>query len=105
MNINIKLADGNEFISYKDYTYSYGGCPTCNYGSEFINEITIITTHYTIEIKLNQMYGYAFSQSDAIKIFATNLHDMSEDEFVKYIDEAFHKYNALEKFEVTRKDG
>ena len=100
MNLNIKFSDGNELICYNDDSYHYGGCPTCNYGSEYINDITIDTTTYRIEATFNQMYEYAFTTSDAIKIFAVNLGGMTEDEFIKYIDEAFHKYNALEKFEV-----
>ena len=100
MNFNIKFADGKEFIDYYDDSYYYSGCPTCDYGSEYINEITIKTTSYRVEVKLNQMYEYAFSTADAIKMFAVNMRDMTEDEFIKHIDEAFHKYDALKEFEV-----
>lgn len=112
--LNIKFTDGNELISYDDDSYHYDGCPTCNYGSEYINEITIKTTNYTIDIKLNQMYDYAFSQADAIKIFAgADLRQMNESEFIDYIEKTFKegKWNtdswcwcpeSLQKFEVNK---
>lgn len=102
MNLGIQFADGNELINYDDDSYYYSGCPTCDYGSEYINDITIITTTYRIKVEFNQMYEYAFSSSDAIKIFAVNIGSMTEDEFIKYIDEAFHKYDALQHFTVRR---
>ena len=103
MNLNIKFADNNEFISYSDDTWASPGCPTCDYGSKYVNEITITTTHYRINIEIRQMYEYAFSEADAIKIFAVDLHSMTEAEFLGYIDAAFHKYDALEEFEIIER--
>lgn len=103
MNLNIKFADNNEFISYEDDSWASSGCPTCDYGSEYVNEITIITTNYRIEIVLNQMYEHAFSTAEAIKMFAVDLHSMTESEFLGYIDAAFHKYDALEEFEIIER--
>lgn len=34
----IKMLDGG-IVNYADDHYHYDGCPTCNYGSEYINEI------------------------------------------------------------------
>ncbi len=103
MNLNIKFADNNEFISYSDDTWSSPGCPTCDYGSKYVNEITIITTHYRVNIEIREMYEYAFSEADAIKMFAVDLHSMTEAEFLGYIDAAFHKYDALEEFEIIER--
>lgn len=98
--LNIELADGNKIINYSDDSYHYEGCPTCDYGSEYINNIMISTTNYIISAKFNQMYEYAFSAGAAIKIFAADLRSMTEKEFIEYIDSKFHKYDCLEKFEI-----
>lgn len=36
----IKMLDGG-ILNYADDHYHYDGCPTCDYGSEYINEIDI----------------------------------------------------------------
>ena len=100
--LNIKFADGNELISYDDDTYSSSGCPTCDYGSEYVNEITIRTTNYNVNININCMYEFGFSISDAIKMFAVDLKGMTEVEFIEYIKEEFEKVNGLKRFEVTK---
>lgn len=101
--LNIAFADENELIDLDEDSYSYGGCPTCDYGSQYINEITLYTTNYTIEAVFNQMYEYAFSTADAIKILAVDLRSMTEEDFVKHIDTKFHEFDALEKFEIINK--
>lgn len=103
MDLNIKFADNNEFISYSDDSWFSPGCPTCDYGSKYVNEISIITTHYRIDITLRQMYEYAFSTADAIKILAVDLRGMTEEEFLSYIDKEFHKYDALDEFEIIKR--
>ena len=98
--LNIALADGNELVSLEEDHRSYGGCPTCDYGSEYINEITIRTTNHTIEAVFNQMYEYAFSIEDGIRILAVDLGSMTEDELIQHLDTKFHEFDALENFEI-----
>lgn len=43
----IKMIDGG-IANYEDNSYRFCGCPTCDYGSEYINEIDITLTHYKI---------------------------------------------------------
>lgn len=103
--LHIKFADGNELEYYNDSTYCYGGCPTCDYGSEYINEISIWTTNYHIDIELNQMYEYAFSTADAIMIFAIDMHNMSEKQFLDYVKTKFEEYDStLKKFEIKERE-
>ena len=102
-NLNIAFADGNELLGLDEDHYSYGGCPTCDYGSEYINEITLYTTNYIIETVFNQMYEYTFSVSDGIRILAVDLGSMTESEFIQYIDTKFHEFDTLEKFEIINK--
>lgn len=98
--LNIKFADGNEFIGYEDDSYNYAGCPTCDYGSEYINDVEVNTTNYRITATFNRMYEYAFSTAEAIRIFAVDLKNMTEKEFVDHIDKEFHEIGTLEKFEI-----
>ena len=103
--LNIKFADGNELLSYNDYSDYSPGCPTCDYGSKYINAIDIFTTNYHIEITFNQMYRYAMETAQLIVIFArADYNHISEEEFVKYIDEQFHEIGEPEKFEVTKRE-
>ena len=91
MNLNIKFADGNELISYHDDTEAYAGCETCDYGSEYINNICVETSNYHIYACFNQMYNFAFSSADAIKIFAVGIVNMTEEQFVEYLEKEFNK--------------
>ena len=91
MNLNIKFADGNELINYNDDTEHYDGCETCDYGSMYINDITVETTNYNISAHFNQMYEYAFSSADAIKIFAVGITAMTEEQFVEYLEKEFNE--------------
>ena len=82
----IKMLDGG-ILNYADDCYYYDGCPTCNYGSEYINEIDITLTHYTIHVKTNQMYEYVLSEGQMMKLFLTEyntIQTMTEKEFVDW---------------------
>ena len=103
-DLNLLFADGNKLISYNDDTYHTPGCPTCDYGSSYVNEITIVTTNYRIDIELRQMYAYSFSTADAIAIFAVDLSNMTEQDFINHIDKRIHEYDALEEYYVTRRN-
>ena len=101
--LNLLFADGNKLISYNDDSHRTLGCPTCNYGSSYVNEITIVTTHYRIDIELRQMYEYSFSTADAIRLFAVDLSSMTEQDFINHIDKRIHEYDALDEYHVTRR--
>lgn len=101
----IKMLDGG-IVNYEDDSYHYDGCPTCNYGSEYITEIDITLVHHTIHVKTNQMYEYALSEGQMIRLFLTNydtIRTMTEKEFIdwfkaKLIDIAYEE--GIEEFEV-----
>lgn len=83
----IKMLDGG-LLNYNDNSYSYGGCPTCDYGSEYITEIYITLTKYKIYVKTNQMYEYALSEGDIMKLFLTNYNEiqaMTEIDFKEWL--------------------
>lgn len=101
----IKMTDGG-IVNYEDNCYHYDGCPTCNYGSEYINEIDITLVHHAIHVKTNQMYEYAISEGQMVRLFLTEyntIQTMTEKEFIDWfkaslIDIAYEK--AIEEFEV-----
>ena len=83
----IKMIDGG-ILNYVDDNYHYDGCPTCDYGSEYINEIDITLVHHTIHIKTNQMYNYALSEGQMIRLFLTEydtIRTMTEKEFIDWL--------------------
>lgn len=85
----IKMTDGG-LINYEDDCYNYGGRPTCDYGSEYINEIDIILTQYKIHIKTNQMYEYVLSEGQMMRLFLSEyntIQTMTEKEFVDWFKE------------------
>lgn len=84
--ILIKLTDGG-LVDYKDDVEYNSGCPTCDYGSEYINYITLYLTKYKVEVALNKMYGYLISQGDIIKWFLSEydyFKVMSEIDFIRW---------------------
>lgn len=101
----IKMLDGG-ILNYVDDNYHYDGCPTCNYGSEYITEVDITLVHHTIHIKTNQMYEYALSEGQMIRLFLTEydaIRAMTEKEFIdwfkaKLIDIAYEE--SIEEFDV-----
>lgn len=80
----IKMLDGG-MVNYSDDCYHYDGCPTCDYGSEYINEVDITLTKYTIHVRTNQMYEYVLSEGQMMKLFLSEynaIQNMKEAEFV-----------------------
>ena len=82
----IKMIDGG-LVNYEDDSYSYAGCPTCDYGSEYINEVYITLTQYKIHIRINQMYEFSLSEGQMMKLFLSEyntIQTMTENEFVDW---------------------
>lgn len=110
----IKMLDGG-LVNYTDDSYHYDGCPTCDYGSEYINEIDITLTHYKIHVKTNQMYEYVLSEGQMIHLFLSEyntIQAMTEKEFIDWfkahlsdgiVDEVKEEFynECIEQFEVT----
>jgi hypothetical protein len=90
----LKLRDC-ELLNFDTGLYCYsGGCPTCEYGSQYVNKITVETTNHTINIEINNMYEHMLSQSDCIKLLTCNLEkiqNMTEKEFIEFLKEFFEE--------------
>ena len=83
------MIDGG-IVNYEDDMRSIPGCETCDYGSEYINDITITLTKYKIHALLNEMYGYALSESDVMKLLLPayeEIKGMTEKRFTEWFRE------------------
>lgn len=92
----LQLKDGG-IENIQDDQHYEPGCPTCDFGSQYINEFEITLTKYRIEAKVNQMYEYVFSAGDMMKIILPNIQkisEMTEAQFIEWF-----------KWEVECKDG
>jgi hypothetical protein len=106
----IKMLDGG-IEDYTDNFYSYGGCPTCDYGSEYITEIDITFTRYKLHIETNNMYEYVISEGQMIRLFLTEyntIQAMTEMEFIKWFKEkllelAYDRENVIKRFDVKER--
>lgn len=82
----ISMLDGG-IVDYADDQYHFDGCETCDYGSEYITEINLSLTKYEIYLKTNQMYSYAISEGQMIRLFLTEynaIQQMTEAEFIEW---------------------
>lgn len=82
----IKMIDGG-LANYVDDCWHMDGCPTCDYGSEYVNEIDITLTKYKIHVKTNQMYEYVLSEGQMMKLFLSEyntIQSMTEKDFIEW---------------------
>ena len=96
----LELTDGGIIDIETDNDY-ISGCPTCDYGSEYINDIVIKTTKFEATFKISQMYEYVYSYSDLLKIILGNIDEiknMSELSFIKWFIDKIKKYKELKEF-------
>jgi hypothetical protein len=80
------MIDGG-IVNYMDDCNYYRGCPTCDYGSEYINEIDIWLTKFIIHVSTSEMYDYVLSEGQMIKLFLTEyntIQEMTETEFIDW---------------------
>lgn len=85
----INMKDGG-LVEYTDDTECYPGCETCDYGSEYINNLFLTLTKYKVRVKTNQMYEYLLSEGYMIKLFLQNynkIQEMTEKEFIDWFRE------------------
>lgn len=85
----LPLADGGIENIISD-TYACGGCETCDYGSSYTNEYTIVLTSGRLYIEASMMYEYPLSDGYMMKLFLGNvdtIKTLTEAEFVDWLKE------------------
>ena len=89
-------------LKIKDVKYDndcYAGCPTCDFGSSYISNIYIIfEDDTTLSIETDQMYEYMVSESDYIRILASENNTIDEI-ILKLLDIVKEKHSELFSFE------
>ena len=103
--IMLELADGGIINIDTDKNYT-SGCPTCDYGSEYINYIEIMTTKFKAKFRISQMYDYVYD--DLLKIILPNINTikgMLEIEFINwFLNKSLEKTDDVD-YKLYDKDG
>ena len=77
----IPLVDGGVMDIDTDET-AYGGCPTCDYGSHYVNDIYLKLTKYSFHIDADQMYEHFLSTGILIKLLTKlSRENLTENDF------------------------
>lgn len=102
MKLLVKMKNGGivNIISDKNYT---NGCPTCDYGSCYVNYYDIKLTTINIHIEVSKMFYYLLSEGDMMVTILPNLDkisQMEELEFAKWLktnlEQIVNKYKTLD---------
>lgn len=83
----VPLSNGGILDIRTDAKY-YPGCETCDFGSSYVNNVTIEMTTGNIEIKVDQMCNYALSEGYMMKLLIANIdaiRQMEEQEFFQWL--------------------
>ena len=81
----VKLIDGEilDVIYNQEY---HPGCPTYDYGSEYINEWWVKMTDHVIHVRACNEYNYGISTSWIIRLFLQNLPEIKKMEQMELFD-------------------
>ena len=100
----LELVDGGIKEIYTD-SEAYGGCETCDWGSQYINYFKVELTSGEINVEVNQMYEYELSEGYLMKLLLNNVDEirkMTELEFYRWLEEEMRPIEErVEKFEMT----
>lgn len=89
--IIMPLLDGG--ITSIDYeTDSISGCPTCDYGSSYVDDFQIGLTKYTITVHINAMYDHLISENWLMRTLLGFDHDMAELAFCRMLKELISQH-------------
>lgn len=115
--ILMPMLDGG-IVDYQDDMDYIPGCETCDYGSEYINDITVTLTKHKIHAVVNNMYKHALSSGDMMKALLPaydEIRNMTECDFATWFKnrllELMKEHNpytkrerALREYTVTKGD-
>ena len=84
--IILPLADGG--VTSVQYDCSCdGGCEPCDYGSQYIDYLTVELTKMKIVVSTNTMYEHALCTADLIQMFLGADKAMTEEQFLVWMYE------------------
>lgn len=94
----VKLIDGEILDVIYNQKY-YSGCPTCDYGSEYINEWWVKMTNHIIHVRACNEYNYGISESWIMRLFLQNLSEikkMKQIELFNFIKSEIEEYTQTQ---------
>lgn len=102
-NYIVKLKDG--YIKSLDTDEeSHSGCPTCDYGSSYINEFWITLSKSKIYASTNQMYEHCFYTGEVMTCFlrkAPDFLNMTENDFIDWFKSFIFEKDDDAEFKVS----
>lgn len=99
----LELKDGQIIDIYTD-KYHESGCPTCDFGSSYVNEITVVMSKHRIFASIDTMYSYAVSEDWLLKTILNNvdqIKQMTELEFAAWFESQFNEFYGDKTCTVT----
>lgn len=97
----VKMKNGGilNITSDKDYTQ---GCPTCDYGSCYVNYYDIKLTTINIHIEVSETYEYLLSEGYMMETILPNLDEISQMEEIEFIEWLkFNLEQIVSKYKVS----
>lgn len=83
----VELTNGG-ILDISSDTWSYDGCETCDYGSEYVNEYIIKMSKGVLVVTIEQMYDYALTEGFMMTTMLGNIDKiktMTEREFIEWL--------------------
>lgn len=100
MDYLIKMIDGGLKEVLEDKDCEWSGCETCDYGSKYITEFTLVLDSFNLEVKIGDMYDAPYSEEELMKLLCGNI------EFIQNLkEEAFVRFVKKKVTEVCEKNG
>lgn len=106
--IILPLFDGG--VTSVDYdTQSHPGCPTCDYGSSYVDDFTIELIKYRMTVHIDNEYDHFISEGWPFRQLLSADHDMTESQFVQWLRTLMDYYFRTEygyhgKWDMSEKD-
>lgn len=106
--IILPLFDGG--VTAVDYdTMDSPGCPTCDYGSSYVDDFTVELTGYRMTVHIDNEYSHFISEGWLMRKLLSADHGMTESQFVWWLttvmDDCFRtEYGYHCKWDTPEKD-
>lgn len=88
VNEILKLKDG-AITNIESDNWKTDGCPTCDYGAEYITELNVKTTGFSVKIEFADENDYV-STATILSVFLKNVNiitEMTERQFINWLIE------------------
>lgn len=98
----LKMIDGGLINVIEDNWCESRGCDTCDYGSEYIREFTLVLEGFCLKVQLGDMYCAPYSEKELMMLLCNNtdtIANLTQDDFINFIKDEITKLYNSEKYE------